>query len=136
MSIAGFFLKACLVVLAIICSPVLFVLAIVFVALVIAAIAVAIGGGAALYQMLPSVDWSPLISTSPDDDYRREHCRSCLGRYSFSRHYFRDSPANLQLVSYVIRLKWSLLIIWILAVRYFCHQPLLPGMAYPFLWVG
>ena len=64
-SIAGFFLKACLVVLAIICSPVLFVLAIVFVALVIAAIAVAIGGGAALYQMLPSVDWSPLISTSP-----------------------------------------------------------------------
>lgn len=65
MSIAGFFLKACLVVLAIICSPVLFVLAIVFVALVIAAIAVAIGGGAALYQMLPSVDWSPLISTSP-----------------------------------------------------------------------
>ena len=65
MSIAGFFLKACLGVLAIIYSPVLFVLAIVFVALVIAAIAVAIGGGAALYQMLPSVDWSPLISTSP-----------------------------------------------------------------------
>lgn len=63
--LAGFFLKACLVVLAIVFSPVLFVLAIVFVALVIAAIAAAIGGGTILYQMLPSVDWSPLASISP-----------------------------------------------------------------------
>ena len=128
-SIAGFFLKACLVVLAIICSPVLFVLAIVFVALVIAAIAVAIGGGAALYQMLPSVTIDLYFS---DDDYRREHCRSCLGRYSFSRHYFRDSPANLQLVSYVIRTEMVTVDYMDTGCRYFCHQPLLPGMALSF----
>ena len=58
-------MKACLVVLAIVFSPVLFVLAIVFVALVIAAIAAAIGGGAVLYEMLPAVDWAPLASISP-----------------------------------------------------------------------
>ena len=67
-----------------------------------------------------------------DDDYRREHCRSCLGRYSFSRHHFRDSPANLQLVSYVIRTEMVTVDYMDTGCRYFCHQPLLPGMALSF----
>lgn len=62
--IAGFILKACLVIFAIIISPVLFVLAIVFVVLIIAVIAAAIGGGAVLYDMLPAVDWG-YISGDP-----------------------------------------------------------------------
>lgn len=62
--IAGFILKACLVLFAIVCSPLLFVLAIVFVVLIVVIISIVIGGGAILYEMLPSVDWS-LISDNP-----------------------------------------------------------------------
>ncbi|WP_321480425.1 PspC domain-containing protein [uncultured Bacteroides sp.] len=63
-SIVGIILKACLIILALVFSPVLFVLAIAFMALVIGAIAAMIGGGSVLYHMLPSIDWS-LVSTSP-----------------------------------------------------------------------
>lgn len=136
MSIAGFFLKACLVVLAIICSPVLFVLAIVFVALVIAAIAVAIGGGAALYQMLPSVDWSPLISTSPMMTIAGSIAGVVLAGIPLAaiifvilRQIFNWSPMSSGL-------KWSLLIIWILAVVIFVINLSYLGWPYPFLWVG
>ena len=134
-SIAGFFLKACLVVLAIICSPVLFVLAIVFVALVIAAIAVAIGGGAALYQMLPSVDWSPLISTSPMMTIAGSIAGVVLAGIPLAaiifvilRQIFNWSPMSSGL-------KWSLLIIWILAVVIFVINLSYLGWPYPFLWV-
>ena len=127
-SIAGFFLKACLVVLAIICSPVLFVLA------------------SSIWNLIKKLHrrWSRSLSDVAfgrlvtidlyfsDDDYRREHCRSCLGRYSFSRHHFRDSPANLQLVSYVIRTEMVTVDYMDTGCRYFCHQPLLPGMALSF----
>ena len=61
--IVGWFLKICLVIVAIICSPVLFVFGIVFVALLFAAIAVAIGGGAALMSWFPAIDF--VLPTSP-----------------------------------------------------------------------
>lgn len=63
-TVIGIFLKVCLVIAAIVFSPVLFVLVIVFVSLLIAMIGVAIGGGAILFEMLPFVDWS-FISGSP-----------------------------------------------------------------------
>lgn len=135
-SIAGFFLKACLVALAIICSPVLFVLAIVFVALVIAAIAVAIGGGAALYHMLPAVDWSPLISTSPMMTIVGSIAGVALVGiplagiiYAILRQIF-DWPAM------VSGLKWSLLILWVLAAVIFVINLSYLGWPYPFLLVG
>lgn len=135
-SIAGFFLKACLVVLAIICSPVLFVLAIVFVALVIAAIAVAIGGGAALYHMLPAVDWSPLISTSPMMTIVGSIAGVALVGiplvgiiYAILRQIF-DWPAMAS------GLKWSLLILWVLAAVIFVINLSYLGWPYPFLLVG
>lgn len=61
--LAGWVLKIGAVILAILCSPVLFVLGIVFVALLFAAIAIAIGGGAALFAMFPSVDF--ILPASP-----------------------------------------------------------------------
>ncbi|KAA6306287.1 hypothetical protein EZS27_042057, partial [termite gut metagenome] len=60
----GLCLKVCLIMLAVICSPVLFVLIVVLITLAIAAVALAADGGAWLYHMLPSVDWS-LFPTSP-----------------------------------------------------------------------
>lgn len=135
-SIAGFFLKACLIVLAIVCSPVLFVLAIVFVALVIAAVAVAIGGGAALYNMLPAVDWSPLMASSP--------LMAIVGSisgvalvgipligivYAILRPLFHWSPM-------ATGLKWALLIIWIVAIVIFIINLSYWGWTYPFVLIG
>ena len=65
MAIAAVFFKIFLVALVIICCPVLFVLAIVLVALVFAAIAVAVSGGALLYELLPAIDWTPIASVTP-----------------------------------------------------------------------
>lgn len=54
--IIGWFLKICVVIFAIICSPLLFVFGVVFVALLFAAVMVSIGGGAALISLFPMVD--------------------------------------------------------------------------------
>ena len=54
--VVGWLLKICLVIFAIICSPILFVFGVVFVALLFAAIAVAVGGGAALISLFPMAD--------------------------------------------------------------------------------
>lgn len=64
-AIAAVFFKIFLVALVIICCPVLFVLAIVLVAVVFAAIAVAVSGGALLYELLPAIDWTPIASVTP-----------------------------------------------------------------------
>lgn len=40
-------------------------MAVVLVALVFAAIAVAVSGGALLYELLPAIDWMPVASVSP-----------------------------------------------------------------------
>lgn len=113
-----------------------FVLAIVFVALVIAAIAVAIGGGAALYHMLPAVDWSPLISTSPMMTIVGSIAGVALVGiplagiiYAILRQIF-DWPAM------VSGLKWSLLILWVLAAVIFVINLSYLGWPYPFLLVG
>ena len=98
----------------------------------IAAIAVAIGGGAALYQMLPSVDWSPLISTSPMMTIAGSIAGVVLAGIPLAAIIFVDSPANLQLVSYVIRTEMVTVDYMDTGCRYFCHQPLLPGMALSF----
>lgn len=61
--VAGWFFKICLVIFAIICSPLLFVFGVVFVALLFVAVMVAIGGGAALISMFPTFD--VILPTSP-----------------------------------------------------------------------
>ena len=86
----------------------------VLVALVFAAIAVAVSGGALLYEMLPAIDWMPVASVSP--------MMTLLGTiagvaligiplgaflYTILRQLFHWSPMGTGL-------KWSLLILWIL----------------------
>ena len=61
--VVGLFLKICLVIFAIICSPLLFVFGVVFVALLFAAVMVAIGGGAALISMFPT--FNVVLPASP-----------------------------------------------------------------------
>lgn len=117
--LAGFILKACLIVFAIICSPVVFVLIIIFVALVIAAIGLAIGGGAFLYNLLPSVDWAPMASVSPMMTVAGSMAGiALLGIpllsvvYAVFRQMFNWSPM-------AAGVKWTLLILWFLALAIF-----------------
>lgn len=113
-SIAAVLFKIFLVALVIICCPMLFVLAVVLVALVFAAIAVAVSGGALLYEMLPAISWAPIASISP--------MMTLLGTiagvaligiplgaflYTILRQLFHWSPMGTGL-------KWSLLILWVL----------------------
>ncbi|WP_455586368.1 PspC domain-containing protein [Bacteroides sp.] len=130
-AVAGFFLKACLVVLAIVFSPVLFVLAIVFVALIIAAVVAAISGGAILYEMLPSVDWSPLSSISPLMTVAGSMAGIALVGiplacivYTILRQIFQWAPM-------AVGLKWSLLILWILGLVIFLFNLSALGWEFP-----
>ncbi len=114
--VMGFLLKACLVILAIICSPILFVLFIVFVALVIAAIAVAVGGGAALFSMLPMFDWAPMVEASPMVTLAASISGIILIGvpliglvYAILRQIFNWAPM-------VGALKWALFILWVIAL--------------------
>lgn len=113
-SIAAVLFKIFLVALVIICCPVLFVLAVVLVALVFAAIAVAVSGGALLYEMLPAINWMPVTSVSPMMTVFGTIAGVALigiplgaFLYTVLRQLFHWSPMGAGL-------KWSLLILWIL----------------------
>ena len=117
-AIVGFILKACLVILAIIFSPILFVLIIVFVVLVIVIVSVMIGGGAVLYSLIPSVDWG-YISSSP-----LVAIIACIAGviavgiplfgivFGILRHVFNWQPM-------APGLRWTLLILWIVGIVVF-----------------
>jgi phage shock protein PspC (stress-responsive transcriptional regulator) len=125
--VVGLILKACLVVLAIIFSPLLFLLAVVFVILVIVIISVMIGGGAVLYSMIPSIDWG-YIPTSP-----LVAIIACISGviivgvplfaivFSILRQVLNWQPM-------VVGLKWTLLILWIIALTVFLFA--LPELNY------
>lgn len=117
--VAGFVLKACLVVFAIICSPVVFVLLLLFVVLVFAAISLAIGGGAFLYQLLPLAECSPLSSVSPMLSVFGSMAGIALIAipllsiaYSVFRQLFNWSPLSLGV-------KWTFLVLWLLSLTIF-----------------
>lgn len=117
--IAGFILKACLVILAVIFSPVVFVLIIVFVVLVVVAISLAVGGGAWLYHMLPMVDWTPLSSISPLLTVGGSMAGIALLAipllsivYAVFRQMFGWSPM-------ATAVKWTLVILWFVSLGVF-----------------
>ncbi|MDL2247261.1 PspC domain-containing protein [Bacteroides sp. OttesenSCG-928-J23] len=62
-TIIGLFLKVCLIILAIAFSPVLLVLAILFVVFIIAAVSVLLGGTAALISFIPTLGWLPDVAS-------------------------------------------------------------------------
>lgn len=133
----GFLAKAFLVMLAVVFSPVLFVLAIVFVALIAAAIAVMVGGGAALFGMLPAaLEWSPLMEASPALTLAGSISGivvvgvPLLGLvYAILRQVFNWSPMNAGL-------KWGLFILWIIAIVVCFFSMATLGWPHPFLILG
>ena len=115
--IAGWFLKICLVIFAIICSPILFVFGVVFVALLFAAITVAVGGGAALISHFPMADL--VLSTSPLSAIVMYIAGILLVGiplvslvWAIFSQIFKWQPMNSGL-------KWTLVILWIVSAACF-----------------
>lgn len=131
MMIVGWFLKICLVVFAIICSPVLFVFAVLFVALLFAAVVVAMSGGAALISLFPMYD--VILPASPISAivmYIAGILLACIPLFSlvwgiFSL-IFKWQPMNTGL-------KWTLVILWIVSAACFGICFAMQGATFPAL---
>ncbi len=131
--IAGFILKVCLVIFAIVCSPVLFVFGIVFIALLIAAIAVAIGGGAALVSWLPLHDIiMPVSPLSAIVMYIAGILLVGIPLVSIVFVIFRQLFTWQPMSS---GLKWTLLILWIVSVATFSISFAMQGFTFPELLI-
>ncbi len=116
--IVGFILKVCLIIFAIIISPVLLVLAIVFVALIVAVIAAAIGGGAVLYEMLPAVDWG-FISGDPVTSLVTSICGIIIVGIPLAGLIFVILRQVFDWKPVATGLKWTLIIFWFVGVVIF-----------------
>lgn len=133
-SVVGFFLKACLILLVLVFSPVLFVLALLFVMLIVMAIAAVVGGGTALLEAFPLV-WSPLIETSPLLAISGSIAGVALVGipllsivHAMLCSLFHWSPMSSGL-------KWTLFILWVVALGGFIISLTLLGWPYPFLLI-
>lgn len=118
-AVVAFILKLFLIAVAIVCCPILFVLAVLFVALVVAIIAIAIGGGALLFEWLPTVNWMPMVSVSPLMTVAGTMAGVLLLgiplaglAYTILRQLFDWQPMGSVL-------KWSLFILWLLGAALF-----------------
>ena len=127
--VVGLFLKALLFAFAIICSPLLLVFCVVFVALLIAAVAVAVGGGAALFSLFPMMDIvlpaSPLaaivmyIAGILLVSIPLASLVWTIGCWVFNWH---PMPTGL---------KWTLLILWVISAAVFANCYHLQGGHFP-----
>ena len=131
--IVGLFLKVCLVIFAIICSPVLFIFGVVFVALLFAAIAVAIGGGAALFSLFPMID--VVIPSSPLSAIVMYIAGILLVGiplislvWAIFSQLFKWQPMHSGL-------KWTLLILWIVSAAVFGICFAIQGATFPALGI-
>lgn len=127
--IVGWFLKICLVIVAIICSPVLFVFGIVFVALLFAAIAVAIGGGAALMSWFPAIDF--VLPTSPLSAIVLYIAGILVVGIPLVSLVFAIFRPVFNWQPMVAGLKWTLLILWIVSATIFFICYTMQGFTFP-----
>lgn len=130
-SIASFVFKLFVVALLIVCFPVLFALAVAFVALIIGLIAAAIGGGALLFNIMPDVDWTPLMSVSPLLTIAGTWGGVALIGiplaglvYTLIRQLFNWPPMNATA-------KWVLFILWIIGLVLFIINLSALGWQFP-----
>lgn len=123
-----------LIVLIIICSPVLFALGIAFVALLFAAIMVAVGGGAALFSLFPTMDF--VLPASPFEAiamYIAGILLVAIPLFSLLHALFRNL---LKWQPMAGGLKWTLLILWIVSAIVFALCFTLGGLSFPDFYMG
>lgn len=127
--VAGCFLKLCLVIFAIICSPVLFAFGIAFVVLLFVAIMVAVGGGAALLSLFPMADI--VLPASPLSAIVMYIAGILLVGiplvslvWAIFSQVFKWQPMNTGL-------KWTLVILWIVSAACFGICFAVQGATFP-----
>lgn len=118
-SVAAFLFKLLLAAMIVVCCPVLFLLAIVFISLLIGAIGLAIGGGAFIFNLIPSINWEPIMAISPFFTIA-----GAMGGvlfigiplvglvYTIFRQLFNWTPMGTGL-------KWSLFVFWLIGATFF-----------------
>lgn len=131
--VAGWFLKICLVIFAIICSPLLFVFGVVFVALLFAAVMVAIGGGAALISMFPTFD--VILPTSPLSAIVMYIAGILLVGIPLVSLVWAIFSQIFKWQPMASGLKWTLVILWIVSAAVFGICFAMQGATFPILGI-
>lgn len=132
--IVGLCLKICLVIFALVCSPVLFVFGIVFVALLFAAIMVAIGGGAALLSLFPTFDIA--LPASPLPAIVMCIAGILLVGIPLVSLVWAIFCQILKWQPMVSGLKWTLVILWIVSAAVFGICLAMLGTTLPILGIA
>lgn len=131
--VAGWFFKICLVIFAIICSPLLFVFGVVFVALLFAAVMVAIGGGAALISMFPTFD--VILPTSPLSAIVMYIAGILLVGIPLVSLVWAIFSQIFKWQPMASGLKWTLVILWIVSAAVFGICFTMQGATFPILGI-
>ncbi len=131
--VAGWFFKICLVIFAIICSPLLFVFGVVFVALLFAAVMVAIGGGAALISMFPTFD--VILPTSPLSAIVMYIAGILLVSIPLVSLVWAIFSQIFKWQPMASGLKWTLVILWIVSAAVFGICFAMQGATFPILGI-
>lgn len=131
--VAGWFFKICLVIFAIICSPLLFVFGVVFVALLFAAVMVAIGGGAALISMFPTFD--VILPTSPLSAIVMYIAGILLVGIPLVSLVWAIFSQIFKWQPMASGLKWTLVILWIVSAAVFGICFAMQGATFPILGI-
>ena len=131
--VAGWFFKICLVIFAIICSPLLFVFGVVFVALLFAAVMVAIGGGAALISMFPTFD--VILPTSPLSAIVMYIAGILLVGIPLVSLVWAIFSQIFKWQPMASGLKWTLVILWMVSAAVFGICFVMQGATFPILGI-
>ena len=131
--VAGWFFKICLVIFAIICSPLLFVFGVVFVALLFAAVMVAVGGGAALISMFPTFD--VILPTSPLSAIVMYIAGILLVGIPLVSLVWAIFSQIFMWQPMASGLKWTLVILWIVSAAVFGICFAIQGATFPILGI-
>ena len=128
--VAGWFFKICLVIFAIICSPLLFVFG---VALLFAAVMVAIGGGAALISMFPTFD--VILPTSPLSAIVMYIAGILLVGIPLVSLVWAIFSQIFKWQPMASGLKWTLVILWMVSAAVFGICFAMQGATFPILGI-
>lgn len=131
--IVGWFLKICLVIIAIVCSPVLFICGIVFIALLFAAVMVAIGGGAALISLFPTFD--VILPASPMSAIVMYIAGILLVGIPLVSLVWAIFSQIFKWQPMVSGLKWTLVILWIVSAAVFGICFAMQGAMFPVMGI-
>lgn len=127
--VVGAFFKVCLIIFAIVCSPLLLVFGIVFVTLLISAVAVAVGGGAALFSLFPMID--VILPSSPMAAIVMYIAGVLLVGIPLTSLVWAILGHLFGWQSMPTGLKWTLLILWVVCAAIFCISYSMQGGTFP-----